>query len=470
MKRIFLNSIAVALLSTFACTATAQELHSSYFMKTSMYRHQMNPALLETPYIAMPMLGNVNVGTTGTNGMNTFLYKTQGNDKYKLTTFMSPEVSASEFLGKLQDKTNLNLNVNMSLFSVGFRSFKGISVVELNLRSNTSMSVPREMFEFMKTAGAKENYTIKDLNARTNSYMELAVGHSHQIGSNWKVGGKLKFLIGVAYADLKVDQLDLTMNDTNWKIKGNAQLSSAILKSDFKYEDDEDAATFDSSRGGKKIKGIENVKGGVPGLGMAIDFGAAYKVESVEGLTVSAALTDLGFIAWTDAKSASSKGDWTFDGFKNPIYATGTNNGTNKLGDQFDAMRDDLKKMFSLYDDGKKSKTSGIGTTVTLGAEYVMPFYRNLSAGIVYSQRFGGVYSYSQTMLSANIRPLKWIEATLNASTTTEGWCCGGMLSFYTKGFNFFIGSDRFMGKMSKQGIPLNSLNGSVNFGINFPL
>ena len=37
-------------------------------------------------------------------------------------------------------------------------------------------------------------------------------------------------------------------------------------------------------------------------------------------------------------------------------------------------------------------------------------------------------------------------------------------------GFNFFIGSDRFLGKVSKEFIPLNSMNANVALGISFPL
>ena len=35
-------------------------------------------------------------------------------------------------------------------------------------------------------------------------------------------------------------------------------------------------------------------------------------------------------------------------------------------------------------------------------------------------------------------------------------------------GFNMFVGMDHFMGKLTKQGLPLSS-NASVNMGINIP-
>lgn len=68
-------------------------------------------------------------------------------------------------------------------------------------------------------------------------------------------------------------------------------------------------------------------------------------------------------------------------------------------------------------------------------------------------------------MLSANVRPLKWIEASINTSFTSTGVCWGGFLSLHTKGFNFFVGSDRILGKVSKDFIPLNNANANVCFG-----
>ena len=44
----------------------------------------------------------------------------------------------------------------------------------------------------------------------------------------------------------------------------------------------------------------------------------------------------------------------------------------------------------------------------------------------------------------------------------------GWLLNFHTTGFNFFIGMDRTMAKVTKQFVPLNS-NASVNIGMNFP-
>lgn len=49
-----------------ALPAVAQETSTNYFMQSSVNRHDINPALLDKPYVSMPLfMGDFNVGTTG---------------------------------------------------------------------------------------------------------------------------------------------------------------------------------------------------------------------------------------------------------------------------------------------------------------------------------------------------------------------------------------------------------------------
>ena len=432
-------------------------------MQTNNYRHQINPAMLDEAYVGMPFFGQINVGATGNFGLKNFVYKLDGNPRYDLTTFMSPTVSAGEFLGDLHDKNRADVYINYNIFSVGFKAFKGINLVELNLRSNTNVSLPYELFEFMKTTGAKETYHLQDIGVRSQNYLELALGHSHRINDQWTVGAKLKFLFGGAYADFSADQLDVTMNGDQWRIVGDARLKAAVLSSEFDYED----PSKNAPDGRRRVKGIDDVSFGLPGFGMGVDLGATFKVT--KDLTLSAAINDLGFINWSKVKNASSRGDYTFDGFED-IYAGSNNTGGNKLGDQFETLGDDLEEMFSVYDDGEGSSSQALAATINIGAEYTLPAYRNLRFGFLYTSRLHGLYSYHQGLLSATIRPVKCLEASVNTAVSSTGCTFGAALSLRAKHYNFFIGSDRIFGKVSKEFIPLNSLNANVTMGMSFPL
>ena len=54
--------------------ASAQSLHSGYFLEGYTYRHLMNPAFApERNYVAIPVIGNINVGAQSNVGLNTFI-------------------------------------------------------------------------------------------------------------------------------------------------------------------------------------------------------------------------------------------------------------------------------------------------------------------------------------------------------------------------------------------------------------
>ncbi len=462
-----LRYMAAALTMAAAILPTsAQELRTSYFMETSNFRHQMNPALLEDSYFGL-LFSNINVGMTGNIGAKQFIFDTNGlpgyTGNYRYTTFMDPNVDAATFLNKLHDKNRFDLYLNYNLFSVGFKAWGGVNLLELNLRSNTNLTLPKGLFEFAKTAGEKEHYEFGGLGMRTQNYMELALGHSRDINKQWRVGGKLKFLIGAAYADFTADKVTLDMTEDAWRIQSDAQVKASLLKSDVIHE----GPSKNSADGRPRVKELDNFGFSLPGFGMALDLGVTYK--PIENLTLSAAITDLGFISWRNTHHASSQGDYTFDGFNN-IYIGGDKEHTEDIEDQFDQIGDDLEEMFSVYDDGTKTATQALAATLNVGAEYKLPAYDKLKFGFLYTSRIHGKYSWHQGMLNVGVRPVKWFECNVNGAVTSTGVTAGGMLSLKAPHFNFYIAADRFFSKLGKQGVPLNSANGNITFGMTFPL
>lgn len=474
-----LKIFSALLAASLALPGMAQELRSSYFMQTSNNKHELNPALLDHPYVSMPLiLGNLNLGTTGNVGLENFVFKMNpqwqgyGVGGNTLTTFMHPDVDAAQFLSDMPDKTRMNVFLKYQLFGMGFRAFGGMNSIELNLRSSVNASLPKSLFQFMKDPGKETDYAISDLGLRTENFLELGLGHSHQINDKLTVGGKVKLLFGAAYADFQVDKLNLHLKDDYWMVDGDARLSASLMNSTLEYEGVEKNYVDENGQrtNRRRVKGIDEVKAGLSGFGMAFDLGATYQV--LPDLKVSASLTDLGFMSWKNAHQASSAGSWRFDGFKNPIYCGGTNTGNNKLDDQFDAIGDDLENLFSIYEEDVPEKTDSrsLAATLNVGAEYTLPVYRKLRFGFLYSSRLQGKFSAHQAMFAATVRPLSWIEATVNMTGSSTGFCGGMMLDLHAKHFNFFIGSDRMFGKLSKQFIPMKNLNTNVSMGMSFPL
>lgn len=460
MIRILKLLISSALI-IFPIIGHAQELRSSYFMQTSIFKHQLNPALINESYIGVPFLGNINVGTVGNIGLGNFIYELPNDPKYSLTTFMSPTVSADQFLGSLKSHNKIDTYINLNLFSVGFKAFKGINIIEMNLRSNSNVNIPKSLFEFMKEAGAKDTYNITDMGISSQNYVEVALGHSHKINNNLTIGAKLKFLIGGAYIDTRINNVDVKLNGDVWSLNGNVSMNAAILNSTFKYK-----VNKVSSDGRKQIDGFDT-KFGIPSIGGALDLGLVYNLPC--GLSLSAGATDLGFIKWNKSLRASSNGSWSFDGFKAPIHISGDDGG-EKLKDQLDDIGDQLEDAFAVYDDGTQARSSKLAATINAGIEYRIPSYNKLSFGLLYTSRIHSIYSWNQAMVSANYRPAKWFEIVVNSAYSSTGLTYGGVISFRANKFNLFIGADRILGTVSKQYIPLNNMNSNINFGMSFSL
>lgn len=469
--------LGMAALVGSTAIASAQELRTSYFHETSQFRNQMNPAFLDsTSHHVAVFLGNINVASTGNFGARHFIYDIDParNRGYDLGTFMHPDVTPDQFLGKLDGKDfRGDVYLNYNLFSVGFGAFGGHNLVELNMRSESHFDMPYELFEFMKTPNAREQFVIKDLGSRSNNYAEVALGHSHKIMPGLTVGAKLKLLIGLGYADLSVNRLDVKLAQDAWTVSGEGQVRAKLGNATFEHRiNDLGEVVYNPTTGKPVINGLdtEDFKYEIGGFGVALDLGAVYQTP-VEGLTVSAALTDLGFVSYGNTLAGRSNGTWQFQGFKNIYVASDPGeDDANKLNKQFERIGDELTEMLGLYDEGTQSVTRSLAATFNAGAEYKLPQYDKLRFGFLYTARLFGQYSWHQAMLSANVRPVKCFEATLSAGASSTGISAGAMISFYTKGFNIYLAADRFMGKLGKQFVPLNSLNTSVNLGICFPI
>lgn len=459
--------ILASALAMVGTGAMAQALQSAYFTDDYKFRHSMNPAFgNEQNYVSIPALGNINVNLRGNFGYQDVVFDNpmypHGSDK-RLTTFMNPYISAGEALdGFSSGRNRLVGNVGITILSAGFKAFGGYNTIELSSRTSFGMSLPYELFEFAKNTGNK-SYDMGDISMGAMSYVELGLGHSRQINDRLRVGGKFKLLFGLGRADVKLEDMtaDLSAAD-KWVVSGKATADVSVKG--FKFESEMEDYNVESNGQYEQVSDFDVDGFGLGGFGIAFDLGAEYKID--EDWTVSAALLDLGFISWKENARAESSGQpFVFDGFHDVAVNSDSQNGT-VLEDQADQLGDDLLDFAHLEDKGETGgRTTGIGATLNLAAQYNLPVYRPITFGFLSSTRINGPYTWTEGRLSANYEPLKWLNGGVNLSvnsfTTSFGW----VLNIHPKGYNFFIGMDHILGKVSKEFIPLSS-NVSVSLGM----
>ena len=436
----------------------AHTLNSSYFLEGATFRHQLNPAFTgERNYISIPLLGNINVGTSSNIGLTDFIYKyNDPESKYDLTTFMSSSVSREEFLGNLKTNNQINTNCGLTILSAGFHAWGGFNTIELGVKSNSSVNLPYELFNFMKTGMDQEVYHIKNFAANSNNYVELALGHAHEINDRLTIGAKLKFLVGGANVDTKIDQMDVELTGDKWQIMANGTINTSVGGGYYKKmaENPDEITGFD----------VEN-NAGPAGYGAGIDLGATYKIG--DNLILSASVLDLGFINWKNSLKGVTHNNepFTFDGFNN-IAVDPEDGDPNSIDEQLENMKDDLEDMTKFYDEGTVSRTTTLASTVNFGAEYLF-LNDKMSLGALTTTHINKPYTWSQAMAALNMRPARWLDASVNYSYSTFGSNLGWMLNFHPKGFTFFVGSDRMITNVTPQYIPTNNFNTNICFGFN---
>ena len=459
MKKI--KSVIVVAVLGITSTATGQNLNTGYFNEGYIYRHELNPVYdNEQNYVAMPALGNMNLGINSNLKLSSLLYNVDG----RTALFLNPKVDANEFLDKIHDKNRISENLKLQILGAGFKSWGGYNTVELNVRQNLYLNLPGDLFRLTKNGLENKTYDLSNFDAHADAYGEIAFGHSRQINEKLRLGAKVKFLLGIANFNAKVEKAELALNEDSYVGTTSAKLQTSI--SSMRYETE---TTMRGPEGAEKphtyVSGIDDVSAGIAGVGVAFDLGGEYKIN--DNLKVSAALLDLGFIGWSNCYEASTNGERQVN-TGSYLFALGDDE-PNSFDNEMDRLTEGLSELYELQDNGNIGGTAkALSATMNLGVEYTPDFYDKLTFGFINNTRFAGKYTWTDFRLSANVAPVKCFSASASLSAGTYGWSFGWLLNAHTTGFNIFLGMDHMLGKMAKQGIPLSG-RAQVSLGINFP-
>lgn len=456
--------VGTALMACLALPATAQGVRTGYFSDSYLYRHRLNPALAnESAYFGFPMLPNMTLNVNSNFGVKDFIFKQPDGS---LTTFMNGDVSASQFLDGLKSDNKFHLDYDQTLLSVGFKAFGGYNTVELGSHATIGLSLPKELFAFIKEL-KNDDYDFDNICLKGRAYANLDFGHSRQINDALRVGGKVKLLFGIAYANAEIDRVQAHLTQDSWQmsVRGNAVVAGG--------------GHFTLDKDGY-VDGYDDFTAGLNGFGLGFDLGATYDMkELVDGLKLSAAITDLGFIRWKDCAKAiaDEHNTFTFDGFSNmQMHPDADGNRaayTGTIDEQWDDLEDDLKKLAQFNDNGGQlsSEAEALNATLTLGAEYELPFYKKVSFGALYTQRFGDIYGFAEGRLNVNYAPSRAFDLAVSGSAGSYGCGWGALANLHLPGFSLYVGSDCiYSGSVNSDMVPLDDVNLNLTFGISIPL
>lgn len=473
------NLIVMAVLFLLPFMAGAQALKGTYFIDNSLNRNKMNPAFApRTNYFQMPVMGNLSLGAMSNLDVPTFLYPMNG----ELVTFLNSQVSVDQFERRLPNHPHFDAETSTNLVNFGFYTKqKSFWTFDLAVKAGVDMDLPADLFLFLKkgTGTSGNSYNIANVNAYATASVQAAVGYSRDIMKGLRVGAKVRLIAPVAYAALNLENVRLTTGKEKWTVETEGYVHAALqgLESNIPAGETAPEIGFDINRM------LQNKV--LAGFGYSIDLGAEYVLDLpgtlFDGISVSAAVTDLGLVHYSKkaVNSFSTKGKIDWVGFQDVAIEDMEN--FEAAIDDFTSKAEDLLNLKQEKSDGMVRSTM---PNIYLGVE--VPFlWDRMSAGLLYSGRFSHSYYRNELTASLNITPLKWFALGINYSFLNTARTIGGVLEFTPKaGVNFHLGFDylplsftsapmlmdevpEFLSNMGFTGMPLPmSLRMNLHFGL----
>ena len=466
MKRSNISRIILVICVVFsALTTSAQQVNTLYFMENVPVRNYLNPAFqpLSNFYLGFPVLGYTQFGV-GNNclSLKDFAYNDASG---KPIWFLNKNGNKDNFYNALKPTTLIQTNAQVNLLDFGFRTGKAYWSFSLTEKVEGQIGLPRDLMKLLLygTPDVDKNaYNLTSLSADMTAYTEAGLGYSRKVNDRFSYGLKLKFLLGTANASLTLDNLKLNASMDQWNLVGNGtgNYSSPSLLAGDTYQDYKLYKTNSATDWLKPS-----------GLGGGIDLGTTYKLTN--HITLSAAVTDLGFIRWTkNVKKAGYKVDYTFSGLD------GVNvNNYDKLSDKGDSILTAFKN--SVHDSitNSSSYTSYTSPKINIGAEYAF-FNNKMSVGLLSRTLIHNKVAYEELTGSLNLRPTSWFDLSGSYSILNgRASNIGAGLGLRTGFIHWFVSADYVPLKYAtvnidnnntKVPVPYNTKGMNFAVGVNF--
>jgi len=445
-KLLFLYIILLPLLSY------SQDIRSSYFMRSSTARLDMNPAFQPDKGFAK-IIGLGGIGANFSSNSLTLdkvIYPNPDGEGGSVSVLDS-RIDGDNFLNSLEDKNKFNLSFRGDLLGFGwFTKKQNFWSINLGIKSMFNGSLPYSFFDFLKNGNSGENgngktYDFKDLQASEICYADFSIGYSRNINSKLTVGVKVKYLKPIADVNMEFDNLKIELSDDYWRAQGNGDFHAIGRNMEAEYEMRDNKETIDDLNFDGNNSSI--------GYGMGIDLGAEYQVN--EKIKASFSIIDIGKLHY--------KKDNDIAGIANTDYSF---SGINLNEDE----TFDLDDVISYEKADSEKRTRSLPTAINCGIEYKL-LGDKFTAGLLYSSRNYYENSIKELTLSGNYHPFSWIYATASYSfIESETGTMGLALNLCPSWINFFVGTDFMFFKVTPQFVPVKNNVANLFMGISFPL
>ena len=412
----------------------------------------VNPAENATLDYGFVRVGEIQSVSRNNVGAASFLFPAGD----KLVTGLHSSISSEEFLGGLEAVNSMYSQINYNLVSSGWKgATRGFHTLEVGAKVNYGLSVPKEIFQILKTGTAQSPYDLSSLKAFGNVYGEIAYGYSLPLSDKFSIGGRVKLLVGLNSVDVSARNFSLTTTEEQYKLDLDADVD--LTNRSKKIGTDSEGYLDYTSFSGKGKLGLPT------GAGLAVDLGAVWK--PFRGFTLSASVLDLGGILWYYGNAGTSSGSYAFEGLKNLT--------TDELDQEHitsrlkDAGEEVLKVIKPKAVDGCY-KFKAVPLTANMKASYAMPFWERLSvdaSGLYTGYNYCAPYWEARGGLSFDFPGIAHLG--LNAGSGAYGFVYGVNGSVECHSFRLYASYENGIGGVIPyEGTPLKANNKTLLVGL----
>jgi hypothetical protein len=341
---LFISLVFLPITSMFA-----QSEHTLGFMENVYQSTYSNPTAIPATKlnIGLPGISSIYGGVTNSGFSFKNIY---GRESFNI----------DNGIHNLRKKNYIYAGVNVDLFHIQLKAKNGYFSFHIAEKANMRFSYPKDLLALAwqgnyQFAGSKAD--LSSLGVDFNYYREYALGYIKE-SKKWNIGGKVKFLQGIANAHVRNKGLGLNVAKDSYdlSVSSDVTLNTSGL--------DTDPSDLNAR---KYLTRFDN-------KGLAFDLGTTYKHS--DKLSFSASINNIGFIRWTSMlKNYNVKGGTSFQGYQLsvPSNDTTSSNNPNYL--------DSLKNNF------KYTETSKKYTTWVIPQFYLRVKY-NLTKGTILNASF----------------------------------------------------------------------------------
>ena len=406
----------VALCSTFAASA---QMRTAYFMEGSFFRTDMNAALAPTRgYIKIPVVGSLGVDF-GNNyfSVDNLFYKRDGG----IYTFMNSNISADEFLNKLDDQGRLSMNLNTTILGFGAHTKKIFWNFGINLRSNTEVTLSKDMFVALKNL-SNGYYDLGDTHISNREYVDVGLGFAIPIKKFMTFGFRVKGLVGLADIQMKMDKMYLDVNENIVKaeLMGKIRANSPFLAPKYNVGD---PIAIDGIIQQDMMQAMKSIKS----WGLGADIGFEFRCLD-DHLKISVGANDIGFIKWYAPSTVNAKGsaNFLYEGFN-------LTTGEAKLGSGYNA---EMAQSEGQY-------ITRLSWSLNGGLEYNI-LNNWIAFGLLSHTEFCQNFTRTELTASVNFRIGRWLSTSVSHTflNGNRPGVLGWALNLHPPGVNVFLGAD----------------------------